>query len=189
MKRIVVGLSGASGSVISKKLIETLQNTENEIYLIATPNAEKVFQHETGLNYRDFINKLNNKNLHVCEYDDMFNKIASGSFKTDGMIIVPCSMGSVGKIANGISDNLMLRAADVHIKEQRRLIIVPREAPLSPIHLENLLKLSKLGVMIYLPVPAFYTNPESINDVINQIVGRLLDYLGIENNLKTEWQG
>lgn len=189
MKKFVVGLSGASGSIIFKRLIEELLKVNNEVYVIASKYAKQVFEYELETNYHDYFINLNKSNLHVCEIDDMFNKVASGSFKTNGMIIAPCSMGTVGKIANGISDNLLVRCADVHIKEHRKILIVPREAPLSSIHLKNLLTLSQLNVSILPPVPSFYLKPNSIEEIVNQLVGRILDYFDVSNNLKDSWEG
>lgn len=189
MKRIVVGLSGASGSIIFKRLVEELIKQEVEVYTIATKNAERVFEYETDLNYREFLFNINSPHLHMCDIDDFFSKVASGSFKTDGMIIAPCSLGTIGKIANGTSDNLMIRAADVTIKEHRKTLFVPREAPLSAIHLENLLKLARLGVCILPPVPAFYTKPKTVDDIINQIIGRILCYFDLKSDLIKPWEG
>jgi flavin prenyltransferase len=189
MKRIIVGLSGASGSLIYKRLIETLIKEQVEVYVIASVNAEKVFEYETGQNCRQFLFDINSEHLHLCEVNDMFSKVASGSFKTDGMIIAPCSMGTAGKIAHGTSDNLMVRAFDVCLKEHRKTLVVPREAPLSAIHLENLLTLARLGVCILPPVPAFYNKPTTVAEIIDQIVGRILDYFDIPNNLKQTWNG
>ncbi|MDF2698823.1 MAG: UbiX family flavin prenyltransferase [Haloplasmataceae bacterium] len=189
MKRIVVGITGASGSIIFKRTVEELLELGHEVYVCASEYAEQVFEYELDLNFRKFCFNLNSAKLHVSEINDMFSKIASGSFKTDGMIIAPCSMGTVGKIANGTSDNLLIRAADVHIKEHRKTLIIPREAPFSTIHLQNLLTLSQSGVYILPPVPAFYMKPKTVEDIVDQIVGRALDYFDIENSLKRSWEG
>jgi len=187
MKRIIVGLSGASGSIIFKRLIEVLITQEVEVYVIASKNAEQVFEFETDVPYQQFLDNFNSPYLHHCQIDDMFSQIASGSFKTDGMIIAPCSLGTVGKIANGTSDNLMIRAADVCIKEQRKTVLVTREAPLSAIHLENLLKLARLGVTIFPPVPSFYNKPQTIEDLVDHMVGRILDYFNLSTEFKQTW--
>ena len=119
----------------------------------------------------------------------MFSSIASGSFKTDGMVIVPCSMGTLSKISSGTSDNLLTRAADVMIKEKRKLILIPRETPLSSIHLKNMLFLSNLNVMIIPPMPAFYEKPKTIEDIVNITVGRILASLNVDSDLYHEWGG
>ncbi|MCA1074935.1 UbiX family flavin prenyltransferase [Clostridium bowmanii] len=132
------------------------------------------------------INK-NSSKLKLCDIDDMFSAIASGSFKTDGMVIVPCSMGTLSKIKSGTSDNLLIRAADVMIKEKRKLILIPRETPLSSIHLKNMLFLSDLNVLIIPPMPVFYERPKTIEDIVNITVGRILTSLNIDSDLYHEW--
>ena len=128
MGRYVVGITGASGSIYGVRLIEELVKRENEVYLVITGNGKKVLEYEVDVNFEMWIKKINKDRdmLKLCEIQDMFSPIASGSFKTDGMIIVPCSMGTLAKISNGISDNLLTRAADVMIKEKRKLILIPR---------------------------------------------------------------
>ncbi len=189
MKRIIVGLTGASGSILFKKTIEALVFKKIEIYLIATSNGEKVFEYELGISFKQYIRDLNYKFLQLCEIDDMFSKVASGSFHVDGMIVLPCSMGTIGKIANGTSDNLLIRACDVQIKEKTRVLLGFRETPLSSIHLNNLLTLSQAGVIIFPTVAAFYHHPQSIDDITNQIVTRVLSYFEISLDTKIEWKG
>lgn len=191
MSRYIVGITGASGSIYAVRLIEELIKLDHEIFLVATNNGKKVLEYELEINFEEWIAEVSAGigNLVLCDANDMFSSIASGSFKTEGMIIVPCSMGTLSKISNGITDNLLIRAADVMIKEKRKLIIVPRETPLSPIHLQNMLLLSNLNVTIIPPMPAFYTRPKNIDDIINGTVGRLLESLGINNDLYLQWKG
>ena len=176
MGRYIVGITGASGSIYGVRLIEELIKKDNEIYLVITDNGRKVLEYEIEINFEEWIQNINgNKGkLKLCAIDDMFSSIASGSFKTDGMVIVPCSMGTLSKISGGTSDNLLIRAADVMIKEKRKLILIPRETPLSSIHLKNMLFLSNLNVMIIPPMPAFYQKPKTIEDIVNITVGRIL---------------
>jgi len=191
--RYIVGITGASGSIYGVRLIEELIKHDNEVYLVITKNGRKVLEYEVEINFEKWVqdinkNKSENK-LELCDIDDMFSSIASGSFRTDGMIIVPCSMGTLSKIKCGTSDNLLIRAADVIIKEKRKLILIPRETPLSSIHLKNMLFLSNLDVVIIPPMPAFYQKPKTIEDIINATVGRILASLNVYNDLYDEWRG
>lgn len=189
MKKYIVGITGASGSIYAARLVEELVKRNCEIYLIATDNGKRVFEYELGYGFNHWIDNLNSKNINICNINDMFFSVASGSFKTDGMIVVPCSMATIGKLASGIADNLLIRAGDVMIKEKRKLILVPRETPLSSIHLRNMLLLSELNVTIMPPMPAFYQHPNSIDDIVNGTIGRILEALEIENNLYYKWKG
>lgn len=193
MGKYIVGITGASGSIYGVRLIEELIKKDNEIYLLITKNGRKVLEYEVEINFEEWIQNINknkNKNkLKLCAIDDMFSPIASGSFKTDGMIIVPCSMGTLSKISCGTSDNLLIRAADVIIKEKRKLILIPRETPLSSIHLKNMLFLSDLNVMIIPPMPAFYQKPKTIEDIVSATVGRILVSLNVDSDLCHEWSG
>jgi 4-hydroxy-3-polyprenylbenzoate decarboxylase len=187
--RYIVGITGASGSIYGVRLIEELVKTNNEVYLVITGNGRKVLEYEVEVNFEEWVQKVNeNKEmLKLCAIDDMFSPIASGSFRTDGMIIVPCSMGTLSKISSGTSDNLLVRAADVMIKEKRKLILIPRETPLSSIHLQNMLFLSNLNVRILPPMPAFYLKPKTIEDIISITVGRILATLNVDSDLYHEW--
>lgn len=183
--RIVVGISGGSGAIYGISLLKALKELNHETHLVISSMGEYVIQHECGISLEDV------KNL-TSYYHDNKNfaaPISSGSFKVDKTIVVPCSMKTLAGIANGFSDSLISRACDVAIKEGRRLILVPRETPLSPIHLENMLKLSRLGVTIFPPAPGFYNSPESLEDIVLNITGKLLDLLDIENNLIQRWNG
>lgn len=187
MGKYIIGITGASGSIYGIRLVEELVQLGNEVFLIVTGQGKKVFAYELELSLEDWLSNLDHEKITVCDENDFFLPIASGSFYVDGMAIIPCSMGSLAKIANGISDSLLTRSADVCIKEKRKLIIVPRETPLSQIHLENLLKLSQIGTDIIPPIPEFYSKPKSIDDIVNVTVGRILDRLGVSNKLYQKW--
>lgn len=189
MKKYIIAITGASGSIYALRLIEELLKNGHSIHLIASDNGAKVLEYETGIRLFNFIEGMKEKygNITLEDIDNLFSSVASGSFKTDGMIILPCSMSSLGEIANGVSKNLIGRAADVCIKEKRPLIIVPRETPLSSIHLKNMLILSESGVTILPAMPGFYHKPECLEDVVNFVVGKILDVLNIENNLFKKW--
>jgi len=189
MRTIIVGLTGASGSIYGLRLIEELVKLDFKIHIVATDTAKKVITYETGHVLEDFIAKLGSldSNLILEDVDNFFAAIASGSYKTMGMIIAPCSMGTLAGVANGISSNLLIRAADVCLKERRPLIILARETPLGIINLENMLKLTQAGGMIFPASPGFYSKPETMDDLINFMVGKVLDSLDIENTLFEKW--
>ncbi|AFS79877.1 3-octaprenyl 4-hydroxybenzoate carboxylyase UbiX [Gottschalkia acidurici 9a] len=181
--RVVVGISGGSGAIYGVALLKILQELNIETHLVVSTLGEYVVEHECGIK----LEELKGLATHFHENKDLAAPIASGSFKTDAMVIVPCSMKTVSAVANGLSDNLLTRAADVIIKENRKLVVVPRETPLSQIHLENMLKLSRAGVTVLPPSPGFYSHPETIGDIVSGIVARILDQIGIEHNLITRW--
>ncbi|ANK61940.1 UbiX family flavin prenyltransferase [Loigolactobacillus backii] len=186
MKKIIVGVTGASGTIYAIALLQALQaRSDVETHLVLSAWAQKNLALETTLTLTDV------KSLADFNYSerDQGAKIASGSFLNDGMIVVPASMKTVAGIACGFADNLIGRAADVALKERRKLIIVPRETPLSTIHLENLLKLSRLGAQIIPPIPAFYNQPKTINDIVNHTTMKLLDAVGISTDISPRWQG
>jgi len=185
-KRIIIGISGASGVRLGIAVLEILRESpEWETHLVMTRGAEVTLEYETDRSPDEVYAMAD----VVHPIDDLAASISSGTFRTEGMIIAPCSMKTAAGIANGYSENLLLRAADVVIKEQRRLLLMPRESPLSPIHLKNLLSLAELGVLVLPPVPAFYQNPSDMNDAIKQIAGRSLGYFGIETDLIRPWEG
>lgn len=190
MKKIVVGITGASGSIYAKRLIEEL--LEKGIYtsVICTDNGKKVMQYETSTDIACWIEHLKEKYPHVKleDINNLFSGVASGSHKFDAVIILPCSMGTLAEISNGLAKNLLCRAADVALKENRKLIIVPRETPFNSIHLENMLKLSRCGATILPAMPGFYHKPESLEDLVNFVVGKILDHLSIENTLFKKWE-
>ncbi|QGU96730.1 UbiX family flavin prenyltransferase [Clostridium bovifaecis] len=189
MKKIVVGISGASGSIYAKRLIEELLKNEIYVHVICTENGKKVMKFETSIDINEWIEELKNKYNHIEleDINNLFSGVASGSFKFDSMIILPCSMGTLAEISSGLAKNLLCRTADVALKENRRLIIVPRETPLNAIHLENMLKLSRLGVTILPAMPGFYHKPETMDDLVNFVIGKILDFLSIKNVLFKKW--
>jgi len=191
LKKYIVGITGASGSIYGVRLVEELIKQGNEVHLVVTDNGRKVLEYEIEVNFEEWIYSVKEYkgNLIVCDIDDMFSSIASGSFRTDGMVIVPCSMGTLSKISCGVTDNLLIRAADVMIKEKRNLILVPRETPFSSIHLKNMLFLSNMNVTMLPPMPAFYQKPKTIDELVNITVGRILSSLNIESDLYDEWGG
>jgi len=183
--RLIIAITGASGVVYGKRLLEVLQKKKIETHLIISKTAEKIIEHELEATKKD-IEKLAS---HVYSVDDLAAKIASGSFRTDGMIIIPCSMKTLAGIAHGYAENLILRVADVMLKEKRKLILVPRETPLNIIHLRNMLELAKQGVVIVPAMPAYYHKPKNVGDVIDYVVGKVVDCLGIEHSLFKRWLG
>ena len=181
-KKIIIAITGASGSIYAKRLIEKLEKFADNI-----KNLELVFS-EAGKQVWDFeINeKLNEKNFRIFENTNLFSPIASGSAKYDTMVIIPCSMGTVGRIANGISNDLISRAADVIIKERKKLIIVPRETPFSSIHLNNLKIISDNGGVIIPASPSFYHNPQTIIELTDTVVNKVIEHIGFDSGAK-EW--
>ncbi len=189
MKRYIIGVTGASGSILSQRLLNYLAAGEVQLHIIATDMGRKVFEYETGIPWGVFLSSLkqNKADIHAYDNKDMFASVASGSFATDAMMIVPCSMATTAKIASGTGGNLLCRAADVCLKEKTRLVLSPREAPLHSIHLRNLLTLSECGAVILPPVPMFYARSEDYGKMIDGIVGRILKSAGIDNELYTKW--
>ncbi len=191
MKKYIIAMTGASGSIYFKRLSEVLSaKSELQLHLIATDNGKAVMAHELGIDYNGWAKELadGNENIRLEAVDNLFGAIASGSYGTDGMVVAPCSMGTLAEISHGISKNLLTRAADVAIKEKKPLIIVPRETPLSAIHLENMLKLANLGVTILPAMPGFYHEPATMEELVDFIVGKILDQLGVDNNLYEKWE-
>ena len=182
--KIIVGITGSSGVIYGIKLLYFLKKSEIETHIVLSKWAEKNIEIETDESVVEV------KKLASFEYkeNDMAASISSGSFKTDGMIIIPCSMKTLASIANGYDDNLISRAASVTIKENRKLVIVPRETPLSQIHLSNMLTLAKIGVTILPAMPGFYHRPKTINDLILHIVGKTLDQFEINNEVFKRWK-
>jgi len=178
-KKIIIAITGASGALYAKHLFEFLYKNGVELHIVITENAKLIMKDEVGIDEKYF----KKKNISIYENSNLNVKIASGSFRFDGMVVIPASMGTLGRIANGYSNNLISRVADVALKERRKLIIVPRETPLNDIHINNMLTLSRAGAVILPASPAFYHKPKSIDDIAKFIVSRVLNQLGIENDL------
>jgi len=183
--RLVIAITGASGAIYGIRLLEETKKLEIETHLIVSKWGMATIETETDYSFEEV------KSLAAfCHSEnDLAAVISSGSYKWDGMVIAPCSMKTVAGIANGYTDGLIVRAADVALKEKRSLTLLVRETPLNAIHLENMLKLSRLGVTIMPPVPSFYTRPETIKDIVDQTVGRILDQFGIEVGSLKRWAG
>lgn len=180
--QILVGVSGASGAAYARRLIEVLGERAD---VILSRDSEAVIKFETGLTTKEFTQGAR----RVYRGDDLAAAPASGSHPFDALVLVPCSGTTVAKIASGIADNLVTRAAAVALKERRKLILVPRETPLSAIALENLLKLARLRVVILPASPGFYGKPTEVSDLVNFVVARILDHLGVEHRLGPRWDG
>ncbi|GAB3698753.1 non-oxidative hydroxyarylic acid decarboxylases subunit B [Saccharopolyspora tripterygii] len=184
--RLVVGMTGATGAPLGVRLLEQLRELpEVETHLVLSRWARATVELETGLRVKE-IGELADV---VHNPDDQGASISSGSYRTHGMVIVPCSMKTLAGIRSGYADGLVARAADVTIKERRPLVIVPRETPLSEIHLENMLALSRMGARIVPPMPAFYNNPASLDDVVEHITARVLDQLDLPAPAARRWEG
>ena len=183
--RLIVGITGATGSVYGVRVLERLREAGVESHLILTRWGARTLLHETPYS-KEHVESLATQAYNPA---DMGAAISSGSFKTDGMIVAPCSAKTLAAIAHGVGDNLIHRAADVILKERRKLVLVAREAPLSDIHIENMLRLSRMGAVVMPPVPAFYTKPQTLDDVVNHTVARLLDQFGIESPGLVRWTG
>lgn len=183
--RLVIGITGASGAIFGIRTLEALQALGVETHLILSKWARSTIPHETNYSAEQ-VEKLAS---FVHRADNQGAPVSSGSFKTDGMIIAPCSMKTLAAIRAGYGDTLICRAADVILKERRKLVLLARESPFSEIHLENMLALTRMGAVIFPPVPAFYNQPQTIEDVVNHIVGRLLDQFGLEMPGLKRWSG
>lgn len=181
--RLVIGMTGSTGIIYGIRLLEAIKS-KVQTHLVMTEWAKKCLALETEYDLK-YVRSL------ATEYSDDSNlasSVSSGTYKTDGMIVIPCSMKSLSSIANGYDETLVARAAGVTIKESRKLVLVTREAPLSAIHLENMLKLAKLGVTILPPMPGFYDKPKTIVEIVNHTVGKCLDQFNIEHNLFKRWK-
>ncbi len=194
-KNIVVGICGASGVVYGLRLLKALLSGSVHVHLVVSNAGKEVLAHEEGLPGEDIqgflvqkeiVTELSSR-LTVYQNDDFFAPFASGSFRYDAMVVAPCSMGTLAAIASGLAENLIHRSADVCIKEKRPLILLPRETPLSTIHLENMLRLSRVGVTIMPPSPSFYSRPETIDSLVDTVIARVLDHVCVEHSLGTRW--
>jgi 4-hydroxy-3-polyprenylbenzoate decarboxylase len=181
--KLIVGISGATGSIYGIRCLEILKEKKIETHLVITSTAEKIILQETSYS----IEKVKHLASLVYENKDLTASISSGSFNTDGMVIIPCSIKTLSAVANSYNENLLIRAADVTLKEKRKLVLVVRETPLHKGHLNLMIKLSELGVTILPPIPAFYFHPKTIDDLINHIVGKVLDLFQIKHHLYERW--
>lgn len=195
IRHFVVAITGASGSLYGLRLVSELLRSGSRVSLLLTEAGRQVLKHEVGL---DWATETQQQRHQVQEYfasiaidslaiDDFWTGSASGSNPADAMIVMPCSMGTAGRIAAGLSSNLLERAADVMLKERRPLILVPRETPFNTIHLENLLRLSRAGAVILPAMPGFYHGPDSIADLVDFVVGKVLDQLAVAHQLFERW--
>jgi flavin prenyltransferase len=183
--RIIVAMTGATGAVYGVSLLAALRELGIETHLVLSQWAEVTLVKETGISVRELASTAS----AVHARDNLGASIASGSFRHDGMIVAPCTMKTLAAIRYGFTDGLIVRAADVVLKERRRLVLLARETPLSDIHLENMLALSRMGAVIAPPVPAFYSNPSTIDDLVDHTVGRVLDLFGLQLPKLKRWNG
>jgi flavin prenyltransferase len=183
--RLIVGITGATGTVFGVRILQMLHGSGVETHLVVSKWAARTLAHETAYSLKD-VQSLATQNYGIGAQGAA---ISSGSFVTLGMVIAPCSMRTLAAIAHGLGDNLIHRAADVVLKERRKLVLVVRESPFSEIHLENMLKLARMGVVILPPVPAFYNNPQNLDDMINHIAMRVIDQFDIHLDVINRWDG
>ncbi len=183
--KIVVGITGASGAIYGIRLLEELKKQNVETHLMISKWGEKTIACETDYSMDEVIGKSD----YYYSADNLAASVSSGSFRHDGMVIAPCSMKTLSSIANGYSDNLISRAADACLKERRRLILMVRESPLSLIHIRNMETVTLAGAVVIPPMPSFYNRPETVDDIINHSVSRVLDHLRIDNELTERWHG
>lgn len=183
--RLVVGMTGATGAAIGVRVLAALKELGVETHLVISKWARATIHMETPHSVQDVV-ALASK---TYSERDQAAAISSGSFRVDGMIVVPCSMKTLAAIRCGYGEGLIARAADVTLKEQRKLVIVPREAPLNAIHLENMLALTRAGALMLPPMPAFYNKPKTVDDIINHTVSRILDQFGLDNDFTKRWEG
>ena len=183
--RLIVGITGATGTIFGVRLLQMLHGSGVETHMVMSKWAARTLVHETAYTAE----QVQELATHNYPLGDQGAAISSGSFVTLGMVVVPCSMRTLAAIANGLADNLIHRAADVILKERRKLVLVVRESPLHDIHLENMLKLSRMGVVILPPVPAFYNHPQNLDDMINHVTMRILDQFDIHLDVMNRWDG
>lgn len=183
--KLVVGISGATGAIYAIRTLQALKAVRIETHLVLTGSAKGTIEMETEFTVKEVESLAD----YVHDNRDIGAAISSGSFKTDGMIIAPCSIKSLSALANSYNDSLLVRAADVVLKEKRKLVVIPRETPLHTGHLKLLLAVAEIGAVILPPMPAFYHRPKSIDDIINQTVGKTLDQFNIDHQLYKRWDG
>jgi 4-hydroxy-3-polyprenylbenzoate decarboxylase len=195
MKKYIFAITGATGPIIGVRVLKELIKVA-EIHLVVSEQSFSIMHSETGIDWNgktetDIQRKIRKffrtNRIYYYNESNLYAPISSGSFKTDGMLVVPCSMKTLSGIANGYTENLIQRAADVTIKEGRHLLVSPREMPYSAIHLENMLKLARLGVRIVPPVLGFYHKPKNLNDMVNFVAGKIMDAMGSEHNIFRRW--
>lgn len=184
-KRIIIGISGASGAIYGIEMLKMLREAGVETHLVISKNGQITIAYETDYSVAE-VQKLAD---HWYSNNDMAAAISSGSFATEGMIVAPCSMSSLSEIATGRGSNLLTRAADVCLKERRRLVLLPRETPMHAVHIKNMLTVCELGGIIAPPVPAFYARPQSLAEMVAHTAGRALDLFGIETAAVKRWEG
>jgi len=183
--RLVVGITGATGTIFGVRLLQMLHGSGVETHLVMSKWAARTLTHET----EHTVKEVQGLATHNHRLGDQVAAISSGSFITLGMVIAPCSMRTLAAIAHGLGDNLIHRAADVILKERRKLVLVVRESPFNEIHLENMLKLSRMGVVILPPLPAFYNHPQNLDDIVNHITMRIIDQFDIHLDVMNRWDG
>lgn len=183
--RLIIGVSGASGAIYGIRALQALRELGVETHLVVTDAALETIRLETDFDRADVFALA----TETHRLNDITSKIASGSYQTDGMLVIPCSMKTLAGIASGYSDNLLLKAADVTIKERRRLVLVVRETPLSLIHIENMATVTRAGAVVLPAMPAFYQRPKTVADLVDHVVGKAFDTLGIEHHLLKRWEG
>ncbi len=194
-KRLVIGICGASGAIYGQRLLMHLSRHPVDVRCILSDAGEAVLHHETGLTGASLCQQVQNADTRHPDFSitryapgNLFAPPASGSFRHDGMVIAPCTMKTAGALASGMPATLLERSADVCLKEKRPLILLPRETPLSVIHLKNLLTLAQAGVLILPPAPAFYHQPKTVADLVDSVLARVLDHMGLPQTLAPEWQ-
>ncbi len=197
MKPFVVAMTGASGAVYGKRLLQMLIESERDVYLLISPSAATVLRHELGIDvkldsFEPLALQLNVaadllRRIRYYHYQDLLAAPASGSFRTAGMVICPCSSGTLSAVAHGTGGNLIQRAADVHLKEQRRLVVVPRETPLSLIQLDNMKRVCEAGAVVLPAMPGWYHGVDTVDDLVDFVVARILDQLDVPHRLAKRW--
>lgn len=190
-KIIVVGITGASGGPYALRLLDVLEASGAVVHCVVSPLGRRLLADECGVQSVSVESLLGRQSDRVTlhDYRDVGNVLASGSYRTDGMVICPCSSNTLGAVAAGLGDNLIWRAAQVTLKEARRLVLVHREMPLSGIDLRNMLRLQRAGAIVCPAAPGFYLMPRTVADLVDFVVGRVLDLLGVQHNLQIRWQG
>lgn len=197
MKRYVFGITGASGQAIGLRVLKELAR-EAEVHVLVSGGTFEIMKAETGVNLsaaseaavtKKLRKELGTEDAHYWDERNFHAPVASGSFHTDGMLVVPCTMKTLAGVAGGYAETLIERAADVTLKEGRRLLLSPREMPFSAIHLENMLKLATLGVVIAPPVAGFYSKPKNLDDMVDFLAGKILDAMGVEHSIYLRWKG